>query len=167
MALKHLLLLQSMLGSVVPLHPFAPNLLLPIVLFLGVAPDVHLLRGAVLAFVLGYLLDLFSGNRMSLHTFICVATFMLARGAGLRLFLRGPGFQVALTFVVALVAGGAMMALRAIFSRPAPFPAGTAAETAIALGAPAVATALTAPLVFAATTKIDQSVGTKREESTA
>ncbi len=78
-----LLLVQSILGSVLTIHPFSPHLLLPIVLYVGVAPDVPLVRGAFVSFLLGYLLDLFSGNLMSLQTFICVATFVLARGAGL------------------------------------------------------------------------------------
>lgn len=162
-----LLLLQSMVGSVVSLHPFSPHLLLPIVLYVGVAPDVHLVRGAIVSFVLGYLLDLFTGNLMSLQTFICVATYVLARGAGLRLLLRGPGFQIALTFVVALLAAGTSVALRAIFSVAAPFPAGSAADTAVALTAPAISTALLSPFVFAAVQRVDQDFGRRREESAA
>lgn len=160
-----LLLLQSMVGRLVTLHPFAPNVLLPVVIYLGVAADVHLLRGAAAAFVLGYLLDLFTGNRMGLETFVCVATFMIARGAGLRLFMRNPGFQAALLFVVALVAGGTTLALRAIFAKPPPFPAGTALDTAMALAAPALATALVSPLVFAGLQRIDAAVGRRREEA--
>ncbi len=160
-----LLILQSMVGRVTALHPFAPNVLLPIVIYLGVATDVHLLRGAMTAFLLGYLLDLFGGNRMGLETFVCVATFMIARGAGLRLFMRNPGFQAALVFVVALVAGGTTLALRAIFAKPPPFPAGTAWDIALALTAPALATALVSPLVFAGLQRIDAAVGRRREEA--
>ena len=162
-----LLLVQSMLGSVLTIHPFSPHLLLPIVLYVGVAPDVPLVRGAFVSFLLGYLLDLFSGNLMSLQTFICVATFVLARGAGLRLLLRGPGFQIALTFVVAVLAGGTTVALRAIFSLPAPFPAGGAADTALMLLAPATSAALLSPIVFTLVQRIDQNLGRKREESPA
>ncbi len=160
-----LLLAHSMLGRIAPLHPFVPNLLLPVVVYLGVAPNLPLLRGALAAFVLGYLLDLFSGNRMGLETFVCVATFMISRGAGLRLFMRNPGFQAALLFVVALVAGGTTLALRAIFSKPPPFPAGTAGETAVTLVAPALATALVSPLVFAGLQRVDAAIGRRREET--
>ncbi len=158
---------QWMLGTLFALHPFTPNLIVPIVIFLGVSPDVHLVRGAVVAFLVGYLLDVFGGNRMGLETFVCVATFLLSRSAGLRLFMRNPGLQMALVFVVAILAGGTVLALRAIFSRPAPFPAGTALDTALAIGAPALATAVCAPLVFAAVQRIHSTAGQRREESTA
>ncbi|MEM9069647.1 MAG: rod shape-determining protein MreD [Myxococcota bacterium] len=160
-----MLLLQSMVGRIAELHPFIPNLLLPIVIYLGVSPEVSLLRGTFTAFFLGYLLDLFSGNLMSLETFVCVATFLTSRGAGLRLFMRNPGFQAALVFVVALVAGGSVIALRAIFAKPAPFPAGTALDTAFTLFAPALATAVVSPLVFAGLSRVDSSVGRRREEA--
>ena len=158
-----LLVLLSVVVELVSLHPFAPNLILPIVLFLGVSPDVPLVRGALLAFTLGYVLDVFSGNRMGLETFVCVATFMSARGAGLRLFLRSPGYQIALAFVVSVLAGGTTLALRAIFSASAPFPAGDALGTAILLGASATATALCAPLVFALVRRIELRLGRRRE----
>lgn len=160
-----LLLLQSALGSIVPSFPFTPNLLLPIVIALGVATEVHVVRGAALAFFIGYLQDLFCGNILSLHTFVLVATFMLSRGAGLRLVHRGPGSQMLLTFAVALVVGGAALALRAIFERPAPFPAKDVLETAAFLTAPAIATAVTAPLVFAANQRVDVFAGRRREEA--
>lgn len=159
-----LLVAQSSLGTLVPLHPFEPNLLLPIVIYLGVSPDVSIVRGSSVSFVLGYLLDLFCGNLMSLSTFILVATFMLARGAGLRLFLRGPAFQVLLTFVVGVLASGAVLALRAIFEEPAPFPAGTVWDTFAALAAPALVTALLAPIVFPVVRRLDSFMVRRREE---
>lgn len=162
-----LLVLQSVLVDVVSLHPFTPNVVLPVVLFLGVSPEVPLVRGALLAFCLGYLLDVFSGNRMSLETFVCVATFMSARGAGLRLFLRSPSYQIVLTFVVSLLAGGTTLALRAIFTPPSPFPVGRALGTAILLGASSVATALCAPIVFALVQRIELRLGRRRETSEA
>ena len=159
-----LMVLQSVLATALPLHPFVPILILPVLIYLGVSPDVHLVRGALLAFVLGYFFDLYSGNRMSLHTFLSVATFMLARGAGLRLFLRSPSFQVLLTFIVAALAGGATLALRAIFADNAPFPLEGVREAAMMILAPAVATALSAPLVFPAMQRIE-STSPKRQET--
>lgn len=117
-----LLVLQSALAAHVTLHPFTPNLLLPIVIFLGVQPEIGILRGAFISFLLGYLLDEFCGSPMGLQTFVLVATFMVARGAGIRLFLRGALFQVGLVFVASILAGGTILALRAIFSPPDPFP---------------------------------------------
>ena len=84
-----LLVFESALASLIPFESVAPNLLLPIVIYLGVTHDVHLVRGAALSFILGYLLDSFCGSPMGLSTFVMVATYLLARGAGLRLFARG------------------------------------------------------------------------------
>lgn len=171
-----LLVLQSTLAVLISWHPVEPNLLLPIVIFLGVSPDVQLLRGAVISFALGYLLDLFCGNLMGLQTFIMVATFMLARGAGLRLFLRGPVFQVVLTFIVGVLSSGTVLALRAIFESA--FRAGMALDTAgpsllaygrtgvgalVSLVPPALVTAMAAPVVFLAARRVD-SVATRRRE---
>ncbi|MBX3250072.1 MAG: rod shape-determining protein MreD [Myxococcales bacterium] len=158
-----LLVLESTVARLVPLHPFTPHLVLPIVLFLGVSPDVHLVRGAGLAFFLGYLLDVSTGNRMGLQTFVCVATFTLARGAGLRLFLRSPSFQIALTFVIALLAGGTTLALRAIFSPASPFPSRNALETSFVLAASALATGLAAPVVFGLVQRIEARLGRQQE----
>jgi len=158
-----LLVLQSALTVVVPIYPFTPNLLLPVVIFLGVSHEVPVVRGALTSFVLGYLLDLFCGNLMSLQTFLCVATFMLSRGAGLRLFMRNPGFQVLLAFFVALMAGAATLALRGVFGTSVPFPAGGGWSTALSLLAPATATGVAAPLVFALVRRIDQVAGPRRE----
>lgn len=161
-----LLVLQSTLAALVSWHSFEPNLLLPIVIYLGVSPDVHLVRGAAVAFILGYLLDSFCGNLLGLQTFVMVATFMLSRGAGLRLFLRGPVFQVVLTFIVAFLSSGTVLALRAIFG---PASDSLGAKGAIdglgALVLPALATAAAAPLVFIAARRVDSVAARRREES--
>ena len=162
-----LLVQQAAIGVMVPLDEWAPNLLLPIVIFLGVAHDVHIVRGVSLAFVLGYLLDSFCGSPMGLQTFVMVATFLVARGAGLNLFMRGPLFQIALTFVFGVLAGGSILALRAIFEPPAPFPTGTVSDTVIALTAGAAITALLSPLVFLTVRRLDALVTRRREEAAA
>lgn len=160
-----LLVVQSTVTAFASLHPYSPNLILPIVIYLGVAADVHVARGAFLSFGLGYLHDLFCGNLMGLQTFVMVATFLLARGAGLRLFLRAPIFQVLLTFLVGLLSGGAGLALRAIFETPAPFPAGTAGDLARSLAAPSLVTAVVAPLVFAAMQRVATVPVRRRDEA--
>lgn len=150
-----LLVVQSALATMVPLHTFAPNLILPITIFLGVSPEVPMVRGALIAFILGYLVDAFCGSPMGLHTFVLMAVFMVARGAGLRLFLRGPLFQVILTFVMSLAAGGTIVALRAIFEKLAPFPTDDYRDTALIIAKSAAVTALAAPLVFMAVRRIE------------
>lgn len=160
-----LLVLQSAASALMSYHVLAPNLLLPIVIFLGVSPDVHIVRGVVISFVLGYLLDSFCGNLMSLQTFVSVATFLVARGAGLRLFLRGPVFQILLTFVVGVLAGSTILALRAIFEKLAPFPGGSVLETTVSVVGSSAVTALLAPVVFIAVRRTDSLVLRRREEA--
>lgn len=150
-----LLVAQATFTTLVHVHPFTPNLLLPVVIYLGVSQDVELPRGAALSFVFGYLLDSFGGSPMGLHTFVLVAVFLLARGAGFSLFLRGPLFQIGLTFAVGLLAGGTVLALRAIFEQRPPFPAGGPLHSVLSLLAPSFITALLAPIVFLAVRRID------------
>ena len=159
-----LLVLQAAIGVLLPLGEFAPNLLLPIVIYLGVAGDLHIVRGAILAFVLGYLLDSFCGSPMGLQTFVMVATFLIARGAGLNLFMRGPILQAVITFGFGVVAGGSILALRAIFEPPAPFPLGSISDTVLALVTGAAVTGVAAPALFFVIRRVDGLVTRRREE---
>ncbi len=173
-----LLLGQSALSALLPLHPFVPSLLLPMVLYLGVTPDVSLVRGSLLAFVIGVLADEMTGTPLGLETFIFVASFLLSRVAGFRLFLRGVPFQIASTSGIAVVASGAMLALCAIFEAPEAFPllmppaglvgsilgavwgeelplVGRATHVATVLVASGLATGLASPVVYAAVRRVE------------
>lgn len=159
-----LLVIGSTLSTVVSLHGYVPNLLLPMALFLGVSADVHIVRGAGLCFVLGYLIDSFTGNPMGLQTFAFVASFLAARGAGLGLLPQGPVFQVFLSLGMALVSGAMVLALRAIFERAFAL---DWHDNGVALVRSAVATALTAPFVFLGMQRIAAGAGSRAEERTA
>lgn len=160
-----LLVLQTALATLLPMYSFAPNLLLPIAIFLGVSPDVHIVRGASISFVLGYIFDAFCGNPMGLQTFVLVAGFMVARGAGLRLFPQGPAFQIFLTFLMAILSGATVLALRAIFEQqPIQGLGDDASESGITLFQSALATAIVAPLVFMAVRRIEGGGVVKSEE---
>ena len=158
-----LLLLRSVAG----LGAFTPQLVLPIVIFLGVSPDVKLARGSIIAFVLGYASDNFCGLPMSLHTFLTVATFLIARGTGLRLFLRGPWFQVGLTFVASALFGAATTAMRSVFEVEAPFALEQRYEGAWTTLAMAVTSAAAAPFVFGAVQAIEESATGRKESARA
>lgn len=150
-----MLVLQAALATMVPMHSFAPNLLLPIVIYLGISGDVSLVRGASISFALGYLFDAFCGSPMGLQTFTLVASFMAARSAGLRLFPKGPLFQVLLTFLMAVLCGVTILALRAIFEPPAPFAIQDAAYHIRIVLEYSVATSLLSPLIFPVVRKLD------------
>ena len=160
-----LLITQAAVGVLMPLDEWAPNLLLPIVIYLGVSHDVPVVRGAALSFLLGYLLDSFCGSPMGLQTFVMVASYLIARGAGLNLFMRGPPLQIVTTFVFGLIAGGSILALRAIFEPPAPFPLDGATDTVVAVLLGASVTALLAPPLFATIRRVDGLATRRREES--
>jgi rod shape-determining protein MreD len=159
-----LLVLQTALSMLLPVTPYAPNLLLPIAIYLGVSPDVPLVRGTAVSFALGYLMDSFCGSPMGLHTFVMTASFMVARGAGLRLFPQGPAFQVLLAFLMSIAFGATVLALRAIFELPTiALGEATPRQSALALLQPALATALVSPLVFTGVRFIDALGGKRRE----
>jgi rod shape-determining protein MreD len=161
-----LLVLQTALATLVPMHSFAPNLMLPIAIFLGVSPEVSLVRGATVSFALGYLLDSFCGNPMGLQTFVLTASFIVARGAGLRLFPQGTVFQMLLTFLTAIAFGATVLALRAIFEQPqVPLFGTTMGAISEAPLKSAVVTALLSPIVFAGVRRV-VGLGQKREERT-
>lgn len=165
-----LLVIQGSLSVVFPLHSVAPNLLLPIVMFLALSADVHIVRGASLAFALGYLLDAFCGSSLGLHTFVMVAIFMIARGAGPRLvLLRGPLSEAGLTLAASLIAGGLVPALRAIFDqsmRDSGLVGGFGVMSTLIVQS-ALVTSLLSPIVFALVRRIDGVFVTRVEETRA
>lgn len=158
------LVLQTTFSGLVPIEALAPNLLLPVTIYLGVTPSVHLVRGAVMVFALGFFLDSFGGSPMGIHTFILEATFVLSRVAGLRLLMRGYFSQGVLTFVIALLVGGMALALQAIFERPPPFQVVDLEATFLRLAIPALTTAVAAPAVFWLAARLEGARGRSRDE---
>lgn len=141
-----LLVLQSNLFRLLDLLPVpvaTPSLLLPLVLFMGVH-EYSVGRGAALAFLLGYLLDVFAAAPVGLFTFLSVVTFVVARAAGVRLAAGTMLTKIALAFAFALVEGVLVVVLTAIFGGD------VARPRALAVLVPeyAVATSITAPLVM-------------------
>src|ERR1700733_10431498 len=72
-----------------------PALVLPIILFMGVH-EYSLARGAAGAFVPGYATDVLGIAPVGLYTFTYVATFVLARAAGVRLAAQTTWMQLVL-----------------------------------------------------------------------
>jgi len=159
-----LLVLQSMISVEIPLHPWAPNLLLPIVVYYGLLQEVNVVRGMAIAFASGYLLDLFGGSPMSLYTFVQCASFLVSRALGLRLFLRNVAFQASFAFVASLAAQGAEHALRALFEKAAPFTIDDSKLIASSMAASATTTAIFAPIVFAIIARIESSDVQRRDD---
>jgi rod shape-determining protein MreD len=122
-----------------------PALVLPLILFMGVH-EYSLARGAVVAFVVGYVTDVLGIAPVGLYTFTYVATFVLARAAGVRLAAQTRWMQVLLAGAFAILQSTMILVLLAIFGRDAWVP-----RSLYPLILPhAVATAAVAPVVFAA-----------------
>jgi rod shape-determining protein MreD len=120
-----------------------PSLVLPLILFMGVH-EYPLARGAWVAFFLGYGTDLLGIAPVGLFTFTYVATFVLARAAGVRLAAQTPWMQVLLVAAFTLVESTVVLVLLAIFGRDASVP-----RSLYVLALPhALATAAVAPFVF-------------------
>ena len=153
-----LVMLQSNLFRIIGhAHAFAPagitpSLLLPLVVFMGVHEYV-MWRGALLAFALGYMLDVFAGAPLGLYTFTSVTIFVVSRVAGVRLAAQTLLTKIALAFAFALLEGTIVIVLTAIFGGDAARPRALAS-----LVLPyAIATAVCAPGVFWAAERVHQA----------
>jgi cell shape-determining protein MreD len=79
-----------------------PSLVLPLILFMGVH-EYSLVRGACVAFALGYLTDLIGVAPIGLYTFTYVAIYVLARAAGVRLAAQTTLMQLVMGLAFTLV----------------------------------------------------------------
>ena len=151
-----LIMFQSALGAVVDLGVLMPNPVLPIVLYLAMAPDVSLGRGAILSFALGVLFDSATGNAMGLFTFVHEASFLLARGAGFRLLIRGRLSQMLTTAATAAMGSIILIALRSIFRKSGQIEISSPGHTALAVICSALSTGLLAPVIYQLARRVDQ-----------
>lgn len=159
-----LLSLQAAVATLVPMHTFAPNLMLPIALALGSSPDGGLVRGALVCFVLGYLFDAFCGNPLGLQTFVLVATYMLARSASVRLLPSGSMFIAMSSLVLSMVSGFTVLSLRALFEKKSEILTYDIRGTLLVVLQSAVATALLAPAIFSGVRRIETRSPQKNDE---
>ena len=146
--------IERTLREVIPVAGISPSLILPLVIFLGVH-EPSVLRAALLASVLGYALDLFSGAPTGLFAFVFVAVCWLSRMAGVRLAAQTLITQVVLAFGFALLEAAIVLTLLAIFGTDSRRPL----EIATGVLPHAVATALFAPLIFGLARRLPPSGG--------
>jgi rod shape-determining protein MreD len=143
--------LHRVLGHI-PLAGITPNLILPLIVFMGVH-EYSVVRGATLAFALGYALDMFAGAPVGLFTFITVAIFVLSRAAGVRLAAQTILTQLALAFGFALFESITVLMLVAIFGRDPHSP-----RALLSLVLPhATATSVVSPLIFRIAERLHQA----------
>lgn len=155
-----MLMLQGFVAQVTGTEKLAPSFVLPVVLYMSVG-EFSLARGVSLAFVLGYFTDAFAGFSMGVWTFTLVSVFLLARAAGLKLFLHGVVFQILLTFVASFFVGVEMTALLMVFDRR---PLAVVSALSV-VAVQSIPTALFAPLVFALVRSLPGVATLKPEEA--
>lgn len=136
-----------------------PSLLVPLIIFMGVH-EYSLVRGAAVAFALGYVTDLVGIAPIGLFTFASVSLFLLARAAGVRLAAQTAMMQMGLAFAFALAHAVIVLVLLAIFGRDAWVP-----RSLYKVAIPhVVATAIVAPLIFRLAQRIHAATTTSREQ---
>ena len=153
-----LLLVQSSLFWLlgwIPLSGISPSLILPLLVFMGVH-EFSLARGAGIACVIGYVLDLLASAPVGLFTFVSVATFVLARAAGVRLAAQHIVTQVPLAFAFSVLQSVMVLVLLAIFDAN---PHGVRQMVALVLPH-AIGTALFSPIIFRIAAKLLQPANT-------
>ena len=160
-----LVAIQSALGAMLDLGSLMPNPVLPIVLYLGMTPDISLARGSVISFSLGLMLDSAAGQSMGLYTFVHQASFLVTRGASVRLFMRGQLSQVLLATAASILGSATIVALRGIFRPAGHFEAVSAWHLTSAVVLSGLSTGLLAPFILQIVRRLDQL--RRREESTA
>jgi rod shape-determining protein MreD len=161
-----LLLLQSNLfrvlgpiGSVIGerwIHGATPSLLLPMVVFLGVY-EHSMVKGASLAFAMGYMQDVLATAPIGLFAFVHVAIWWLSRVAGVRLTAQTWFMRASLGFIFALVQSAIVLIVLAVFGTDNRRPV---AMATVVLGN-AVTTGLLAPALFLLAQRLRQGIATR------
>jgi rod shape-determining protein MreD len=103
------LILQTTLLSSYPIQRVRPDLLFIFTLYLAfLFPPVF---GGILAFLMGYLMDLFSGNTLGFYTFSRPLVFFAAQFFKERFYLEGFSFQFLFAFIFGILEGILIMTL--------------------------------------------------------
>lgn len=138
-----LLSLVHLPRSVVEIPGLVPSFALPLILFMGVH-EFALVRGAALAFLLGYFTDILGIAPVGLYTFTYTGLFVVARAAGLRFAAQTRWMQILLGFGFALIQCAIVLVLIAIFGGDAWVP-----RAVYKMALPhTVTTALLTPIIF-------------------
>ena len=104
-----LLILQTTWLSSFPVQRMRPDLLLIFTLYLAfLFPPI---LGGILAFFMGYLLDLFSGNTFGFYAFSRTLVFFAAQFLKERFYLEGFSFQGLFAFLFSILEGGLILLL--------------------------------------------------------
>jgi len=103
------LTLQTTLLMSLPIHRIRPDIVLILTLYLGLSyPPIS---GGILAFFMGYLMDLFSGNVLGLYSLSRPLIFYIAQIFKDRFYLEGLLSQFLFVFLSAMAEGFLLLIL--------------------------------------------------------
>jgi rod shape-determining protein MreD len=106
------IILQTTLLSSFPIQRFRPDILLIFTLYLAfLFPPI---LGGILAFFMGYLMDLFSGNALGFYTFSRPLIFFSAQFFKERFYLEGFSSQFLFAFAFGLLEGVLILVLMSV-----------------------------------------------------
>lgn len=125
------------------LQSATPNLVLPLVVYLGIH-EHSMARGGILSFCLGWALDLLGGGPGFLFRFTLVAIWWLSRAASSRVSAQSIMTRVPLALAASLAESMIVLTLLAIFGSDSRRPL----ELSALVLPRALGTALFAPFVF-------------------
>ena len=108
-----LVLLQSTVLELAPVHMVTPACGLLVVLYASFSERWTLSSAAIFAFGLGYLFDLVSGAPLGVHAFVYLVMSQLARVLSTRVLMRGIVLSAGIAFVASLVASLFIVVVRA------------------------------------------------------
>ncbi len=108
-----LVLLQSTVLELAPVHMVTPSCGLLVVLYASFSERWTLSSAALFAFGLGYLFDLVSGAPLGVHAFVYLVMSQLARVLSTRVVMRGVVLSAGISFVAGLLSGLLIVMLRA------------------------------------------------------
>ena len=108
-----LLILQSTVLEIAPMHMVAPSLGLLVVLHVGLSSKWTVSSAAVVSFVTGYLFDLVSGAPQGVHAFVFVIMSLCARALATRVAVQGIVLGAAAAFVTSLISAALVVIVRA------------------------------------------------------
>jgi rod shape-determining protein MreD len=151
-----LLILQSTVLELAPVHLVAPSLGLLVVLHVGLSPKWTVSSAAVVSFITGYLFDLVSGAPQGVHAFVFVLMSLCARVLATRVSVQGIVLSAATSFVASFLAAALIVIVRAQVAPEGGY--GGLRQAPIE----ALLTGLAGPIVLGLFRRIDGKVDTAR-----
>ncbi len=125
------------------LHGATPNLVLPLVVYLGVH-EHSIARGSLLSYALGWAVDILGGGPAYLFRLTMVAVWWMSRAASTRVSTQSAMMRIPLAFSAAIAESAIVLTLLAIFGADNRRPM----ELLDTVLPHAVSTALFAPFLF-------------------